>query len=79
MVEVCGVKYSEGIGKKSGKPYKAFIIHFTEDGKAQGFDGFVTGDAFIDVSLLDGKVIKVGDKLNLFYNKDGFLKEVDFC
>lgn len=78
MVEVCGVKYKEGVGKQSGKPYKAFIVHFTEDGRSQGFDGYVTGDAFIDISLLNGRVIKVGDRLELLYNKDGFLKSVNF-
>lgn len=78
MVEVCGVKYVEGTGKKSGKPYKAYIVHFTEDGKRQGFKGYITGDAFIDVSLLDGQTIEVGDKLRLFYDKSGFLQAVEF-
>ena len=79
MVEVCGVKYVEGTGKKSGKPYQAYIVHYTQEGSSQGFQGFITGDAFIDGSLLDGKVPHVGDKINLFYNRNGFLQAVEFC
>ncbi len=79
MVEVCGVKYKEGIGKKSGKPYKAYMICYTEDGKRQGYDGYVTGDAFVSTDLLSGRSIMVGDKLNLIYDKSGFLQEVEFC
>ena len=79
MVEVCGVKYVEGTSKKSRKPYRAYIIHHTQEGASQGFQGFVTGDAFIDVALLNGRVIQVGDKLELLYNKNGFLSAVNFC
>lgn len=79
MVEVCGVKYVEGTGKKSGKPYRAYMVCYTEDGRQQGYDGYITGDAFVSVDLLDGRDIKVGDKLNLFYNKNGFLQSVEFC
>ena len=78
MVEICGVKFMEGTSKKSGKPYKAYLIHYTEDGAGQGFDGFVTGDAFIDVSLLNGRKPSVGDRVELFYNKQGFLLHVQF-
>lgn len=79
MVEVCGVKYVEGVGKKSQKEYKAYLIHYTEDGKSQGFQGFTTGDAFLSLEVLGGLVPHVGDKLNLFYDKNGFLKSVEFC
>lgn len=79
MVEVCGVKYKEGTGKKSGKPYKAYMICYTEDGERLGYDGYVTGDAFVSTDLLSGRSIKVGDKLNLFYDKSGFLQAVEFC
>lgn len=78
MVEVCGVKYVKGVGKQSGRPYEAYLVYFTEDGKPQGVEGFVTGDAFVDVSLLNGRGIKVGDQIDLIYNKAGFLKNVIF-
>lgn len=79
MVEVCGVKFKEGIGKKSGKPYKGYFICYTEDGKLQGYDGYVTGDSFIPDDLVPGRPIMVGDKLNLVYDKSGFLRAVEFC
>lgn len=77
MVEICGVKFMEGVGKKSGKPYQAYSIHYTEDGENYGYDGFVTGDAFIYLDMLTRKP-KVGDKMELFYNKHGFLQRVEF-
>lgn len=76
MVEVCGVKYVEGTSKTSGKPYQAYIVHYTEEGASHGFQGFVTGDAFIATSLLNGYIPKVGDRLTLLYNKSGFLQSV---
>ncbi len=79
MVEVCGVKYMEGVGKQSGKPYKAYVVYYTEDGAAQGVDGFVAGDAFVNASLLKGRPVVVGDKLKFSYNKNGFLTSVEFC
>lgn len=78
MVEICGVKYVEGTGKNSGKPYQAFLIYYTEDGRPQGVDGYVTGDAFVATSLLQGVVPRVGDKVELLYNKRGFLSSVKF-
>lgn len=79
MVEVCGVKYVEGTSKKSGKSYAAYIVHYTQEGASQGFQGYITGDAFIEVSLLGGKTPHVGDKMNLFYTRNGFLQAVEFC
>lgn len=79
MVEVCGVKYVEGTAKQSGKPYKAYIVHYTEDGAPQGFAGYTTGDAFIPCDMLGGQKPQPGNKLNLFYDKNGFLKAVEFC
>ena len=78
MVEICGVKYVKGTGKSSGKPFEAYIIYYTEDGRPRGVDGFTTGDAFVSTSLLMGAVPQVGDKVELFYNKDGFLNSVKF-
>lgn len=79
MVEVVGTKYIEGVGKKSGKPYKAYIVHYVEPGEAQGFSGVVTGNVFINVDHLDGHNIFPGDKLELFYNQSGYLQKVVFC
>lgn len=79
MVEVCGVKFMKGIGKNTGKPYEAFSIHFTEDGRSQGYDGYVTGDAFVTVDLLDGRNIHVGDKLEISYRKNSsYVSSVKF-
>ena len=47
MVEVVGSKYMEGVSKKSGKPYKAYLVYYTQDGACDGVDGMITGDAFI--------------------------------
>lgn len=78
MVEICGVKYIEGTSKQSGKPYAAYIVMFTEDGAQQGFDGYVCGDAFVNVSLLNGRKPRPGDKVEFNYNKNGFLTSVEF-
>lgn len=78
MVEICGVKYVKGTSKSSGKPYEAYLIYFTEDGRPRGVEGYVTGDAFVSTSLLQGVVPKVGDKVELLYNKNGFLFSVIF-
>lgn len=77
-VEICGVKYMEGTGRKSGKPYKAYSIHYTMDGKAQGYAGFVTGEAFVSVELLGGRIPVVGDRVRLGYDQRGFLQTIDF-
>lgn len=79
MVEVCGVKYMEGVGKKSGKPYKGFQIYYTKPGERQGVTGFIAGDAFISCELLGGRVITVGDKLQLVRTENGYLEDVIFC
>lgn len=79
MVEICGVKFVEGVSQKSGKPYKAYVIHYTEAGASFGYDGFITGDEFVDVSLLKGRKPSVGDRLEITYNKKGYLKSVEFC
>ena len=78
MVEICGVKYMEGTSKKSGKPYQAYSVHYTEDGKPYGYQGYTTGDAFITLEILEGRIPQVGDRMNLFYNKNGFLQSVEF-
>lgn len=78
MVEVCGVKYMKGTSK-SGKPYEAYSIHYTEDGASQGYDGYVTGDAFISIELLGGMPIRVGDKVEISYRKNSsFVSSVKF-
>lgn len=78
MVEICGVKYVEGKSKSSGKDYKAYLLHYTEDGSSQGFDGYVTGDAFVALDILAGRKPRVGDRVELFYNKNGFLQRIEF-
>ncbi len=78
MVEVCGVKYLEGKSKRTGKDYEAYILFYTEDGKPQGVTGFVTGDVFVSVDILDGRVPSVGDRVTLFYDKRGFLTDIKF-
>lgn len=79
MVEVVGAKYVEGKSKTSGKDYKAYIVHYVEDGAPQGFNGCITGDAFIAKELLNGRVPVPGDKMVLSYNKNGFLTVVAFA
>lgn len=79
MVEICGVKYVEGKSKISGKDYKAYLLHYTEDGSSQGFEGFVTGDAFVSLDLLSGRKPRVGDRVELFYNKNGYLQRIEFA
>lgn len=76
MVEIVGSKFVEGVGKKSGKPYKAYVVYYTEEDES--VMGLITGDAFIDTSLLNGRVPMPGDKLELVYNKSGFLSRVNF-
>lgn len=78
MVEVVGSKYVEGTSKQSGKPYKAYIVHYVEDGEDQGFMGQITGDAFIAKDMLGGRAPMPGDMLELSYNKNGFLTKVAF-
>ena len=77
MVEVVRSKLVEGTSKKSGKPYKAYVVYYTEDDDS--VFGVITGDAFIDVSLLNGRVPMPGDKMELNYNKNGFLSKVAFA
>lgn len=78
MVEICGVQYKKGVGKKSGKPYEGYTIYFTEDGKPWGVEGYTTGDAFISLEVLQGQIPRVGDRVELFYNKNGFLQRISF-
>lgn len=78
MVEVIGSKYIEGISKKTGKPYSAYIVYYTQDGSHQGVNGKICGDAFVDKRLLDGQAPLPGDQIDLLYDKDGFLNKVLF-
>lgn len=77
-VKVCGVKYMEGTGKKSGKPYKAYSVHYTMDGSSQGYAGYVTGEAFVAVDLVPGRAPVVGDRIDLGFDQRGFLQSVEF-
>ncbi len=77
MVEVCGVRYGEGTSKKTGKSYKGFTVYYTEDGAAQGVKGFVADSCFLSAEILQGRVINVGDKLDIRYDKRGFVSTVE--
>ena len=78
MVEVIGSKYVEGTSKKSGKPYTAYIVYYTQDGADQGVNGKICGDAFVDKRLLNGQIPMPGDQIDLLYDKNGFLNKVIF-
>lgn len=77
MVEVCGVRYGKGTSKRSGNPYEGFFVHYTEDGTSQGVKGYVAENTFISSSVLAGRVIEVGDKLDIRYDRRGFITGVD--
>ena len=77
MVEVCGVRYGEGTSKKTGKPYKGFTVYYTEDGEAHGVKGFVADSCFLSSEILQGRMINVGDKLDIRYDKRGFVSSVE--
>lgn len=78
MVEVCGVKYSEGISKKTGKPFKGFTVYFTKDGAAKGVKGFIADSTFLSSDILQGRVVNVGDKLRLDRDNRGYVEGVEF-
>lgn len=76
MVEVCGMGYMEGTSKKSGKPYQGYMVHYTERVDRPGFSGFEADHCFIPSSALS-QPLKIGDKLELHYDRRGFLQKVE--
>ena len=77
MVEVCGVKYMKGTSRKTGKPYEGHTVYFTEDGAAQQVKGFVADSVFLSSDVLQGRIPDVGDKLDIRYDRRGFVSSVD--
>lgn len=75
--EICGLKFYKGVGKKSGKPYEAYDIYFTEDGRPRGVEGFVAGKAYVFSNLME-RSPSIGDKIDIYYDEGGYIVGVNF-
>lgn len=75
--EIIGVRKTEGTSKKTGKPFSGYILFYQFDQKE------VVGKACDNVFVskdLTGDVIPVpGMKVELRYNRNGFLTDCIFC
>ena len=83
MAKIYGLKVQEGTSKKSGKEYKAVIVHYTEDFTPNaGGVGIVCDNAFVarDVfdRALEGRTMAevIGKECTFYYSKGGFLNEM---
>ena len=65
-------KVTEGVSKKTNKPYKAIVTHVVFPGESDK-DVKECEAVWIDPALLEGEVPKYGDVMDLQYNRQGFL------
>lgn len=70
--EVIGVRRAAGTSKKTGKDYAGYIVFYTY--KQSDVNGVASDNAFVSDQLLQGYVPQVGDKIQLIYDRNGFLQ-----
>lgn len=73
MNVVCGVRRTEGTSRKTNKPYAGYIVFYQFD--QQGVIGKACDQTFVSDELLAGLIPEVGMKMDLRYNKTGFLTD----
>lgn len=83
MPKIYGLKVQEGVSKKSGKEYKAVIVHYTEEHPPKsGGLGIVCDNEFVmrDVfdRALEGRTMEsvISCECTFYYSKGGFLNEM---
>lgn len=75
MNEIIGVRRAEGTSKKTNKSYAGYII-FYQFGQ-DGVTGMACDQTFISDQLLGGLIPEVGMSIDLRYNRNGFLTDVE--
>lgn len=70
--EVIGVRRSAGTSKKTGKPYSGYIVFYTY--RQADVTGVASDNAFVSDQLLEDYIPQVGDKIQLIYDRNGFLQ-----
>lgn len=71
--EIIGVRRSAGTSKKTGKPYSGYIVFYTY--KQQDVEGVACDNTFISDTILNGDIPRVGDQIQLIYDRNGFLQD----
>lgn len=80
--KVIGIQHREGIAKKTQRPYKADILHveYLVTPRGTGFVGHEVGEVWCDcASGVCPIVPKVGDIVDVYYNRSGFVIGVTIC
>lgn len=80
--KVLGIHHREGVSKKTQKAYKADILHveYLDEPRTQGFTGHEVGEVWCDCASNVCPIIpKVGDVVDVYYNRSGFVDEVTIC
>lgn len=80
--KVLGIQHREGIAKKTQRPYKADILHveYLDPSRDTGFVGHEVGEVWCDCASNVCRIIpKVGDIVDVYYNRSGFVDEVTIC
>lgn len=79
--KVIGVEHREGTSKK-GNTYNADILHveFLDEPRTKGFKGHEVGTVWCERSMDVCPILpEVGDTVDVFYNRSGFVDEVIVC
>lgn len=71
--EIIGVRRSAGTSKKTGKPYSGYIVFYTHN--QQDVEGVACDNTFITDTILNGYIPRVGDLIQLIYDRNGFLQD----
>lgn len=69
--EIIGVRKSEGTSKKTGKAFSGYIIFYQGDQK--DVVGKACDNVFVSKELIGDQIPVPGMKVQLLYNRNGFL------
>lgn len=60
--------------KKNGKDY--VVLHLTSVAPIANGSGYSVETCIIDIQTVDVPALNLGDKVNIFYNKSGFVQAI---
>lgn len=73
--EIIGVRRMEGKSRKTGKPYSGYLVYYQY--VQNGTEGVACDSAFLPDSLLNAYIPVIGQTVSLFYDRRGFLVNVE--
>lgn len=79
MAKLVGFKHVTGTGKKSGKPFDAYIVSYIEQDMQQGAYGYTAEQQFVNKDMFLNAVGNrdaaslLNSECSFVYNRQGFL------